>query len=221
MQLRRIILALTFCLGLTGLSAQTQTVKDADGNVYPVISIGKQTWMGENLRTTTFNDNNKIPYVTDNKAWKDARKPAYCWYENDIKNKEDYGALYNWFTVDTKKVCPKGWHVPTDADWSVLTTFIGEKNNIADKLKETGSDHWDNTLSNATDEYGFTALPGGFRQYAGPFPTFGRSYSVWWTATAYDAVQSWTRGLYFSSSGVYRGHDFKQSGFSIRCLKDN
>ncbi len=221
MRLRSLILVLIFCsIKLTGLYSQTQTVKDADGNVYPVISIGKQIWMAENLKTGKFNDNSNIPYVKADKAWKELKKPGYCWYENDIKNKEEYGALYNWYTVDTKKLCPKGWHVPSDADWLAMISFIGEKNGIADKLKETGSEHWDNTLSNPTDAYGFTALPGGFRQFGGPFPTFGRSYAVWWSSTAFNASQAFNRGLYFSSSNIYRGTEFKQCGFSIRCLKD-
>ena len=134
------------CIRLTGLNGQA--VKDADGNVYPAI---------ENLKTTKYNDGTAIPLVKDEKAWKALKKSAYCWYNNNIANKDVYGALYNWYTVNTKKLCPKGWHVPTDADWTILTTFIGDPISAGDKLKESGQDHWKNTLNSGTNEFDFTA----------------------------------------------------------------
>jgi uncharacterized protein (TIGR02145 family) len=112
-----------FCIGLTRL--QAQTVKDIDGNVYKTVTIGKQVWMAENLKTAKYNDGKTIPLVTDNTEWSNLSAPAYCWYNNDIANKEVYGALYNWYTVNTNKVCPKGWHIPIDAEWTTLTTYLG------------------------------------------------------------------------------------------------
>jgi uncharacterized protein (TIGR02145 family) len=207
------------CIRLTGLNAQA--VKDVDGNVYPAITIGKQVWMAENLKTTKYNDGAAILLVKDDKAWKALKKPAYCWYNNNIANKDVYGALYNWYTVSTKKLCPKGWHVPTDAEWTTLTNFIGDPISAGDKLKESGQDHWKNTLNSGTNEFDFTALPGGMRLESGGFPIFGNSYAVWWSSTEYDPKNAKNRGLYFSTSNVYSSHDDKRNGFSIRCLKDN
>ncbi len=206
------------CLRLTGLHAQT--VKDIDDNLYSSVTIGNQIWMAENLKTTKYNDGTPIPLVTDDKKWKGLKTPAYCWFNNDIENKDVYGALYNWYTVNTKKLCPNGWHVPTDSEWNVMITSLGDVNLAGNKLKEAGSAHWKNTLSYATNESGFTALPGGMRYDSGAFPLFGNSYAVWWTTTEYSATQAWNHGLYFTSSFAYRGYDYKPSGFSVRCLKD-
>jgi hypothetical protein len=106
-------------LGMFGLKAQT--LQDNDGNVYKTITIGKQVWMAENLKTTKYNDGTSIPLVADSISWKAIKTPAYCWYNNDIRNKGDYGALYNWYTVNTNKLCPKGWHVPVNKEWTPLT----------------------------------------------------------------------------------------------------
>ena len=110
----KLFIVTLFCIGLTGL--QAQTVKDIDGNVYKTVTIGKQVWMMENLKTTKYNDGKTIPLVTDNTAWTDLTASEYCWYNNDIANKKVYGALYNWYTVNTNKLCPKGWHVSADAE---------------------------------------------------------------------------------------------------------
>ncbi len=202
---------------LAGL--QAQVVKDADGNAYPIVNIGKQVWMSENLKTTKFNDGKEIALVTDEKIWKALKTPAYCYLKNDIENMEVYGALYNWFTVNTKKLCPKGWHVPSDTEWGTMISFLGSANNAGNKLKETGTEHWKNILSTATDEFGFKALPGGMRSDSGVFPAFANSYSVWWSTTGSN-LYAYNRGLYFESSRTYRGYEPMRSGFSVRCIKD-
>jgi uncharacterized protein (TIGR02145 family) len=201
-----------------GLKAQS--VKDIDGNIYPTTTIGKQVWMAENLKTTKFNDSTSIPLVIDDKVWKSLKTPGYCWYENDPEHKELYGALYNWYTADAKKLCPKGWHVPTDLEWVIMVSFLGDEQTAGDKLKESGTEHWKNSITIRTDEFNFTALPAGLRLYSGLFPEFGESYAVWWTATSCNIDQAWNLGLYFSSSNVYRGFDIKQAGYSVRCIKD-
>jgi uncharacterized protein (TIGR02145 family) len=206
------------CLRITGLNAQT--VKDADGNIYVTINIGKQIWTAENLKSTRFNDGKPIPMVTAEKGWEGLKKPAYCWYNNDLKNKDIYGALYNWYTVNTKKLCPEDWHVPTDSEWQTMVAYLGDINKAGDKLKEAGVEHWNNYLSGATNDFDFTALPGGTRLYSGVFPTFGSSYAVWWTSSEYSSLAAINWGLHDSSSKVFNGHDSKQSGFSIRCVKD-
>lgn len=200
--------------------SHSQTVKDADGNIYVTIGIGKQVWIAENLKTATYNDGRAIPLVTDEKAWKALKTAGYCWYNNDVKNKDVYGGLYNFYTVKTGKLCPKGWHVPTDAEWTTMVKFLGDENTAGDKLKESGTGHWKNILINATNDFDFTALPGGTRLYSGIFPTFGNSYAVWWSATEYSSLAAYNWGLHETSSRVFKGYDSKQSGFSVRCIKD-
>ncbi len=216
---RLIYLALYFIFsGLIKLSAQT--VMDADSNIYATITIGDQIWMAENLKTTKFNDGENISLVVDNAVWKSLSRPAYCWYNNDSRNKEIYGALYNWYAVDTKKLCPKGWHVPTKLEWSSMITFLGDESTSAPKLKEKGLDHWKNYSNSGTDDLDFTALPGGMRLGMGIFPAFGSSYAIWWSASGYSETDAWCKGLDDGSNKIYQGHDEKKSGFSVRCIKD-
>lgn len=219
--LRRIFLLMSLILffaGIRGLFAQI--IKDADGNLYSSVTIGKQVWMTENLKTTRFNDGTAIQLVIDEKAWINLETPAYCWLNNDISNKEVYGGLYNWHAVNTKKLCPKGWHVPTDSEWAILIAFLGDEETAGDKLKEKGTEHWKSSLNTATDEFAFTALPGGMRSNSGNYPLFANNYAVWWSATGYSPVDAWNRGLFFSSRRTFKGHESKRSGFSVRCIKD-
>jgi len=220
MEIRKLFLFISalFCLTVTSLHAQT--VKDGDGNIYMTINIGKQTWIAENLKTTRYNDGKEIPLVTDAKKWEALKTPGFCWYNNDPDNKDVYGALYNWFAVNTRKLCPKGWRVPSHSEWTVMVTFLGNANTAGDKLKESGTEHWKNLLLNTTNDFDFSALPGGTRLYSGFFPTFGNSYAVWWSATEYSSLAAWNWGLHDSSSRVFNGYDSKQSGFSIRCIMD-
>lgn len=220
MQLRKVIVLtlILFCRNLTGLHAQA--VKDADGNIYMTITIGTQVWIAENLKTTKFNDGKEILLVTDEKKWKELKTPAYCLYKNDGTNKDIYGALYNWQTVKTGKLCPKGWHVPTAKEWQILVEFLGDVSLAGDKLKETGTAHWKNINGSATNDFDFTALPGGMRLASGIFPAFGDSYAIWWSSTEYNSYDAWNCGLHDTSSGVFHGHDNKQSGFSVRCMRD-
>ncbi|HEY5123116.1 MAG TPA: fibrobacter succinogenes major paralogous domain-containing protein [Ignavibacteria bacterium] len=214
-----ILFAVTlFCTGLTGL--QAQTVKDIDGNIYKTVAIGKQIWMAENLKTTKYNDGRVVPLVTDDKAWKALTTPAYCWYNNDAKNNKDkYGALYNWYTVKTNKLCPTGWHVPTDAEWTALTTYLGGESVAGVKLKETGITHWEKPNTGATNGSGFTALPSGYRSGYGSFDQIGNC-CYWWSYTEGDKVLAYNRGIGYNKRRVVRYKDYKVDGFSIRCLLD-
>jgi uncharacterized protein (TIGR02145 family) len=184
------------------------------------INIGKQIWIAENLKTTRLNDGKPIALVTDDEKWKQISSPAYCWYNNDIKNKEISGALYNWYAVNTKKLCPKGWHVPSEPEWIIMIEFLGGVKTAGDKLKEAGIEHWKNYLSQATNDYDFTAVPGGMRYLAGGFPLYGDSYAIWWTSTEFSSSQARNRGLHDSSSAVFNASDNKHSGFSVRCIMD-
>jgi len=194
---------------------------DADGNTYTFVTIGTQTWFAENLKTTKYNDGTPIPLVTDNTVWTNLTTPGYCWYSNDaVTNKNTYGALYNWYTVNTGKLCPIGWHVPTDAEWTTLTTYLGGPTIAGGKLKETGISHWNSPNSGATNSSSFTALPSGYRLWPyGYFQDIGLG-SNWWSATDYVTSHAYFWYLKFNSSNFIRTGGTKQFGLSIRCLKN-
>jgi uncharacterized protein (TIGR02145 family) len=202
------------------------SISDIDGNLYYTVDIGTQVWMAENLRTTKYNDNTDIPLVTDNTAWSVLTTPGYSWYRNDETTyKSTYGALYNWFTVDAasnggKNVCPVGWHVPGDSEWTTLTTFLGGDAAAGDKLKETGITHWLSPSTEPTNETGFTALPGGYRVTEGLYGSVGNE-GKWWSSTMYNGPIAWYRYMYFNISYVGRDGSYKPYGLSIRCLRDN
>jgi uncharacterized protein (TIGR02145 family) len=216
----RVLYLISVIFLLKMVDAEAQTVRDADGNIYVTINIGKQTWMAENLKSTKLNDGVPIPQVKDVNAWKALNSPGYCYYNNDEKNRDVYGALYNWYAVNTGKLCPKGFHVASDDEWQAMIDFLGDPMKAGDRLKEKGVDHWKNFLSQATDDYDFTALPGGMRYFTGDFPLFGDGYAIWWTSTNYSEWQAINRGLHDSSSRTYKASDNKRSGFSVRCIKD-
>ncbi len=196
-------------------------VSDIDGNVYPTVKIGNQIWMAENLKTTKYNDGTPIPNVTDNTTWAGLTTGAYCWYNNDATTyKIPYGALYNWYAVNTNKLAPVGWHVATDADWTILTNFLGGLNVAGGKLKETSTNHWLNPNAGATNETGFAALPGGDRYSSISFRLIGQ-YGQWWTSTEYAAQTQQTaylREIFNTDAGMSKSGGDKAVGLSIRCL---
>ena len=197
-----------------------ETVTDVDGNVYTTVTIGTQTWMVENLKATTYNDGTPISLVTDNNQWKNLNAAAFCWYANDAATyKNPYGALYNWYAVNTGKLCPSGWHVPTHAEWTELTDYFGGGTVAGGSLKESGTMHWASPNVDATNESGFTGLPGGARQDGG-FLFIGVSGS-WWSATEYNSEWAYERGLNYNSGNVFWvNFNPKTNGYSVRCLKD-
>jgi len=197
-------------------------VTDIDGNIYSTIIIGKQVWMSMNLKTTKLNDNTDIPDITENASWSTLSTPAYCWYKNDEDfNKPRYGALYNWFAVNTDKLCPAGWHVPGEGEWKILSDYVGGDFYASGKLKEQGTLDWTNPNTGATDHFGFTALPGGYRTglASGSFRT-RRYYGWWWTRTEYDLTGARARLMTYDESEIAAGTGLKRNGYSVRCVKD-
>jgi uncharacterized protein (TIGR02145 family) len=195
-------------------------VYDASDNVYGVVRIGTQLWMKENLRNTIYNDNSDlIPNITDILVWLGLSTPAYCWYDNDVRYKELYGALYNWYAVNTGKLCPNNMHVPTDADWRILTNFLGGEEFAGGKIKEAGFDHWGEPNTNATNESGFTALPGGCQYGSGGFTLIG-SDGYWWTSSEYSDGVAWYRHLSLTWGGIERAYSDTRSGYSVRCIRN-
>jgi uncharacterized protein (TIGR02145 family) len=175
--------------------------------------------MVENLKTTHYNDGTAIPLVTGNTAWGSLTTPGYCWYNNDIANKTPYGALYNWYAVNTGKLCPTGWHVATDAEWTQLTDYLGGKWVAGGKMKEAGLSHWQSPNTGANNSSGFTALPGGLRVGDGSFYDLS-NYALFWSSSQTDASGAWSRGLGYDLESVYRGSSSLTFGFSCRCLQD-
>jgi uncharacterized protein (TIGR02145 family) len=197
-----------------------KTVTDNDGNLYSTVTIGTQVWMNENLKTKAYRDGAVIPEVTVVTAWSDLGTPAYCWYNNDPANTNIYGALYNWYAVNTGKLCPTGWHVPSNAEWTTLIDFLGGVDVAGGKLKETGTSHWISPNTDATNEISFRALPGGYRNYDGIFSAVGYT-GRWWTKTEDSLNYPFSMGLmYFTKSTISSSMNSKKNGFSVRCLKD-
>jgi uncharacterized protein (TIGR02145 family) len=199
----------------------TGIITDIDGNVYYTITIGTQEWMTENLKTTSFRNGDLIPNVTDNTAWSNLRTGAYCDYDNILSISSTYGKLYNWYVVvDLRNLCPSGWHVPTDAEWTTLTTYLGGENGSGGKLKETGTTHFISPNTGATNETGFSALPGGYRSDNGTFGQVGYS-CYWWSSTEYSTGGSaWYRNVSYIGNSVGRSNYNKQGGYSVRCLRN-
>lgn len=200
-----------------------------DRQVYETIKIGEQNWMAVNLKATILNDSTIIPMVTDNFKWSMLTSPGYCLYENKSKYIDTYGILYNWYAINSGKLCPLGWHVPTNEDWSDLNSYLNGENVAGGKLKETGKTHWKKSSSFSSNETGFTALPGGRR--------FGNGYTnnkvnangvfygieiegSWWSATEVDSIHSLTQSMYYLSQVVRLEKEVKSSGVSVRCIKD-
>jgi uncharacterized protein (TIGR02145 family) len=193
---------------------------DADSNHYALVQIGTQIWMEENLKTTKYNDGSAIPLVADDTAWSNLSTPGYCWYNDSIKYKNIYGSLYNWYAVNTGKLCPTGWHVPTYAEWHTLITYLGGGGIAGGKMKESCSTHWYSPNTGTTNSSGLTFLPGGYRVYDdGTFGSLGGN-GDWWSATEGSATGSWYCGLVYGDPDAYLNGDNKQYGFSVRCVKD-
>lgn len=200
-------------------------VTDIDGNSYNIVKIGTQTWMAENLKTTKYSDGTIIPLVTSNSAWIALTTPAYCWFNNDATTyKDKNGGLYNLYTVMTGKLCPIGWHVPSNAEWITLGTFLGGDAVAGGKMKEAGTAHWFSLNVGATNESGFTGLPAGFRyDLDGTFQYINvdKNFCDWWSSTLVDAGNAYHRDLYNNSALLDVRTDGRwKVGFSVRCLKD-
>jgi uncharacterized protein (TIGR02145 family) len=212
----------TGTITVTVFTCGTTTVSDIDGNTYNTVAIigtsSAQCWMSENLKTSRYRNGDIIPIVTDNTVWSNTSATGKrTWYNNDSTTYENpYGNLFNWYAVaDTRGLCPTGWHVPSDDEWTTLTSNLGQ--NVGGKMKSMT--YWNSPNEGATNSSGFTALPGGDRNSGGYF-NYINGDGVLWSATARDINSAWYLKLYASISSVYRTSDNKSVGASVRCLKD-
>jgi uncharacterized protein (TIGR02145 family) len=197
-------------------------LSDIDGNVYKTVKIGTQVWMAENLKTTRYNNGDPIgTTIPANLFIADEISPKYQWAYGGIENNaETYGRLYTWYAAtDTRKVCPAGWHVPTDDEWTSLTSYLGNINSAGGKMKEQGTIHWTTPNTGATNESGFTALPGGYRLYLGSFVELG-NFAFYWSSTTHSEINAWSKALTYDYELCDHAPNHKNHGYSVRCLKD-
>jgi len=198
------------------------TVTDIDGNVYHTVTIGTQVWMVENLKTTKYRNGEEIINVTDFHEWSTLATGAFCWFDNDTTYKINYGALYNWYAaIDTRNISPLGWHVPSDDEWTILTNFLGGESVAGGKMKETGTSHWWGPNTGATNESGFTALPGGHKSID-PFhmlPDIGMR-AFWWSSSELSDSAALCWSINYTESNLWHGYSNKQAGFSVRLVRD-
>ncbi len=205
------------------------SMTDQDGNTYKTIVIGAQEWMAENLMARTYRNGLAIPLVTDATTWGGLSTAASCWYNNDSATYAcPYGRLYNWYAAaSSNNVCPAGWHVPTDAEWSTLINHLDPNadggnttpNNAGGKMRSTGTQYWLSPNTYADNSSGFSGLPGGLRYLNGTFIGIS-NYGYWWSSTEFFTSFAWFRQLIYGISNVGRTNDYKTTGYSVRCLRD-
>lgn len=203
------------------LSFGPPPITDIDGNLYHTVTIGTQTWMVENLKTTRYRDGTTILNVTADVIWRDLRTGAWCNYKNDVTKGAIYGKLYNWYAVcDKRKIAPEGWHIPSNAEWTTLIDFLGGNEKAGGTLKEIGLVHWNSPNEGATNAMGFSALPSGSRYGSdGTFSNFGH-YGYWWSSTENDTTNAWYRYMYYRSSNFDSDDNNRTYGYSVRCVMD-
>ena len=195
--------------------------EDIDGNVYETIQIGEQLWMAENLKVTHYQNGDEIPTNLDDSSWESANYGTVAVYDDQESNIDTYGRLYSWYAVvDNRGVCPENFHVPTDGEYILLTNYLGGNDIAGGKMKEAGFEHWYIPNTGATNESGFTGLPGGFRNTTGSYVYMGEG-GYFRSSSEYNSYRAWFHSLYYGNSVVYRGFNMnKHSGLSVRCIRD-
>ena len=216
---KRLFPAFLFLVFLGMNSCKKNSVAIHNVVTYDTVRIGNQTWMKYNLNVTTYRNGDAIPDVLEPELWQILTTGAYCDYNNIADTGKIYGHLYNWYAVnDSRNLAPEGWHVASDSEWTVLTSYPGVN------LKERGTQHWYPPNTGANDNNGFTALPGGSRNFDGPFPVdslTGIGYDgSWWTSTSVDSANAYYRGMRYNVTDAFRGTANKNYAFSVRCVKD-
>lgn len=213
----------------TTISGDTGTLTDKAGNTYNIVKIGDQWWMAENFKSTKFNDGTDIPYVTENSEWVNLETPAYCWYENDEAiYSYSYGVLYNWYVINSGKLCPEGWHIPTKEDWIELSDYAcfnasygasgsyiastsGWKS--SNDMGDVGEYQADNNGS------GFNGKPGGYRSNSGNFDYEGE-HAFWWTSTENNSIYAYRTSIGYYGPYIDMDYSSQKTGYSLRLVRD-
>jgi uncharacterized protein (TIGR02145 family) len=195
-------------------------LEDIDGNNYYTIQIGTQIWMASNLRVTHYRNADQIPNITDATAWQSLTSGAYCYYNNVSDSSLEYGKIYNDYTVvDSRNLCPAGWHIPTETEWQVLVTYLGGDSIAGAKLKETGTIHWESPNTGATNETEFYGIPAGSRLIDGTFQ-WNNTNAGFWSSSANDSITVIGNELSYSGSNLTTVVYKKNEGHAVRCMKN-
>ena len=207
-----------------GFTCGTSTVSDVDNNTYNTVQIGTQCWTQSNLKVSKYRNGDNIPTGLSNSQWSSTTSGAYAIYNNDPVNDGLYGKLYNHYAVtDSQGLCPTGWHVPSDGEWTILENHLGGSSVAGGALKNTAMQPtpggWASPNAGATNSSGFTALPGGLRSGDGDFISMS-SDGVWWSSSVLSGSNAWGRNPDYSSSTIYRFLFNRPCGFSVRCCRD-
>ena len=219
----------------TSIAKYGAGVTDIDGNKYKTVIIGTQEWMGENLKVSKYNDGTYIPQILNYSSSVTITTPSWNYYKNSDSIGNIYGVLYNWYTVETNKVCPLGWHVPSNNEISKLFHYLGSGdsipngpnpsswryNNIGLKLKEVGLKHW-RISNNGNNSSLFNALPGGYRTDDGTYSSIGQQTN-WWSSTSKSLNSAWFFGLIdynFDDVTYIENYPKGSAGSYLRCIKD-
>ncbi|MEI6089178.1 MAG: fibrobacter succinogenes major paralogous domain-containing protein [bacterium] len=213
-----------FVLPIIVLSFILASCNDKTTNPEPInyesVTIGTQVWMAKNLDVDHYSNGDPIPEVKDSAQWAKLTTGAWCYNNNDPALGAVYGKLYNWYAVnDSRGLAPDGWHLPSDEEWTTLSTYLGGDSIAGGKLKEAGTTHWQSPNTGATNETGFSALPGRYRNNGGTFSVIGY-YGYWWSSTELDTTNAWNKTLNYYNSRLGRYNSNKEDGFSVRCVKD-
>lgn len=216
--------SLMFCLLSMSMACRKNnhqpTVTDFDGNVYHTVKIGTQTWMVENLKTTHYNDGVAISNIQSTNLWTSTATGAYCWVDNALAKKEPYGALYNAHALNSGKLAPKGWHIPSKAEWQTLVNYVGGRFSAGSKLKASGDAHWGYADEEAKNTLGFSGVGTGIRSpYDGEFSGFHEK-ALFWSSTPIDGEKMYITGLLNGDEGIFEQEYLKNTGLSVRCIKD-
>lgn len=194
-------------------------IADIDGNEYEIVEIGSQIWMAENLMVTRYNDGTLLLYASPDDDLPGITDGAGTYYNNDETNRFTFGALYNWHAVGSGKLCPEGWHVPSDSEWNTLINFLGGEDVAGGKMKETGTSHWNAPNQDATNSSGFSAVPAGYLFDNGNYYSLG-NVTHWWSSTESGTDEAFDRYVYFQDGKALKGTYSKQLFYSCRCVKD-
>ncbi|MBI5403841.1 MAG: fibrobacter succinogenes major paralogous domain-containing protein [Ignavibacteriae bacterium] len=207
-----VVIFISFCATIS-----LSQVTDKDGNTYKTVTIGTQEWTAENLKVEHYRNGDVIPQVQDKEQWKKLTTGAWCYYESSTENGTTYGKLYNWYAVnDSRGLAPEGWHIPSDAEWTTLIEFLGGSKDAGEKIKST--ELWKD-IKWATNESGFSAIPGGLCDENYNYKFIGK-HACFWSSTSNNTVASWIREMHNNLKDVKRDTFHKRYGLSVRCIKD-
>lgn len=207
-------------MSLTQYAEEGDGVTDFQGVYYKTIKLGTQEWMAQNLRSFKYNDGEDIPQDTSTASWLSRTTGAWCWYDNYPPHEIPHGKLYNFYAVESKKLCPQNWHVPKYNDWEILANYLGGAGVAGDKMKLTGTDFWVAPNSGATNKSKFSAYPSGLRDISGAFAAQGHA-TEWWTSEINESNdEGYFARIQASDDNLNLFDQAKNRGKSIRCVKD-